>query len=345
MIRLAFDTSPLQTGHSSRGIGGYTRYLTAALAKLKDIELVELAKGQRPDLIHYPFFDLYFPTLPFFTRAKKVITIHDMIPLEFPEYYRSGLRGKLAFWRQRLALSTVSAIITVSQFSKEQIVSHLGISSTRVFVVPNAPNPELAPQSSAVVAQVRHQYHLPEQYILYVGDINYNKNIPQLIKALKYLPDDIHLVLLGKNFTPQDIPEWSWIESQLAMSNVTERVQFVTDVPADRPDLLSAFYSGALVYIQPSLSEGFGLPVLEALRCHCPVISSNRGSLPEVGDASVLYAEPTAESFADHVVEVTEWSGRERKRRIEAGDEWQASFSWEHAAEETALVYRYVLEK
>lgn len=343
MITVALDTSPLRTGHAGRGIGGYTRFLRQALLASDEIALVDEDHSERPSVVHYPFFDLYFSTLPLRQQSPVVVTIHDVIPLEFPEQYKPGVKGKLAFMKQQLALKKVAAVITDSEYSKRSIIEHLQLPATKVFVVPLAPNPDLAAQPPAVQRQFAEEYNLPEQYLLYVGDINYNKNIPQLIKMLKYLPEELHLVLLGRNFVPQNIPEWHWIESQIALSNVTERVHFVTDIPGDRPDLLSACFSGALAYVQPSLSEGFGLPILEAMRCRCPVISSNRGSLPEVGDTSAQYAEPTAESFAQQVAELLEWSPRERAARISAAEEWQATFSWKKTAAETIEIYKHVV--
>lgn len=345
MITVKLDTTPLSTGHASRGIGGYTRFLQQALLDSNAVQLATAELNNTPDIIHYPFFDLFFASLPLFARKPRVVTIHDVIPLEFPENYKPGKRGTLNFFRQKLALSTVAAIITDSHYSKHEITRRLGVYPGKVFVVPLAPNPSLSPVGKSEVTHLRAQYGLPEEYLLYVGDINYNKNVPQLIKALKYLDDSVHLVLLGKNFIPQEIPEWGWIESQIALSNVAERVHFISDIPSDRPDLLSSFYSGAVAYVQPSLSEGFGLPVLEAMRCRCPVISSNRGSLPEVGDASVLYAEPTAESLAEQVSLLLTWTVRERKKRVVAAEEWQTSFSWRKTAEETIKIYEHVLQK
>ncbi|MCA9369309.1 glycosyltransferase family 4 protein, partial [Candidatus Woesebacteria bacterium] len=189
---------------------------------------------------------------------------------------------------------------------------------------------------------VRKKYGIPKQYLLYVGDINYNKNIPQLIKTLKYLPENIHLVCVGKNFFPQEITEWQWVEQQLALSDVADRVHFLTNILVDAKDELSALYSGAIAYIQPSLYEGFGLPVLEAMRCKVPVISSNRSSLPEVAGEHALLVEPTAESFAQSVEEIIQWSKTKRTQWVSAASTWQKSFTWQKTAEETKAIYQKV---
>ncbi len=343
-MNIFFDTSPLKTDHAIRGIGMYTKQLKEALEKLPEVCIQE-TRNKDTDLVHYPYFDLYFDTLPVSMSKKTVVTIHDVIPLEFPDFYKPGIKGKLRFRKQLVALKFVQAIITDSMYSKQKIHKLLGVHQDKIHVVYLSANKELTPQTPAKIRNAREKFNLPEQYILYVGDINYNKNIPQLIKAVKYLPSDLHLVCVGKNFVEQEIPEWQWIESQIEMSQVADRVHFLPTVPQGENDLLSALYSGAVAYVQPSLSEGFGLPVLDALRCHCPVVSSNRGSLPEVGGAVPIYVEPTAEDIANGVEKVLALSPQNKRKLLERGEEWAETFSWEKAAQETLTVYTKVIAK
>ncbi|HCC84087.1 MAG TPA: hypothetical protein DEP87_00145, partial [Candidatus Pacebacteria bacterium] len=234
MFKLLIDTSPLLNGHSHRGVGQYTRLLTQELEKNPDLAVFRSdrfsATPCEADIIHYPFFDLFSPSLPLWKKAKTVVTIHDVIPLKFLDYYSAGKRGMLSLWRQKMALKSVSAVITDSLASAADIIKFLHVASEKVTVIPLAANPLLQPAELSIQRRVRNKYHLPDKFLLYVGDINYNKNLPQLIKMLKFLPDEIHLVCMGKNFYPHDIPEWRWIESQLALSNVTDRVQFITNL-------------------------------------------------------------------------------------------------------------------
>ncbi len=343
------DTQPLQTGHAHRGIGMYTRMLTEELEKIPDLTVVRTAaltkdaKPPKADLTHYPYFDLFFPTLPFHYLSKSIVTVHDVIPLLFPEQYPVGKRGKLAFARQQLALKTTVAILTDSLSSKADIIEQLGIHEQKIHVVPLAANPELQPATAADIVQVIEKYELPKQYVLYVGDINYNKNIPQLIKAIKFLPEDVHLVCIGKNFVPQSIPEWQWIETQIALSGVESRVHFIPNIIHEAVSDLAACYSGALAYIQPSLYEGFGLPILEAMQCKTPVITTPISSLPEVGGEYCLYSQPDAESFAEAVIEVTQWSKTKRMQVIRSAAQWATQFSWKRTAQETYDVYKQVV--
>lgn len=347
MMKVLINVQPLSSGHAVRGVGMYTRFLTEALEKNNQLEVYRsgLNEIKNPDITHYPFFDLFFPTLPFLNRGKTVVTIHDVIPLLFPKQYPPGKKGSLNFMKQKLALRKVAAIMTDSQASKKDIVFHLGVPAEKVHVVYLAANPFLQPTTESHAEQVRKKLNLPKTYVLYVGDINYNKNVPQLIKALKYLPRHVHLVCVGKNFVEQDIPEWQAIEAQIALSDVTARVHFVSDILTDDYKMLSAIYSGALVYVQPSLYEGFGLPLLEAMRCQTPVISAKNSSLKEVGGEVVIYSSPEAESFTEKIELVLAMTEAERTKMIEEASHWEQQFTWKKTAEETLKVYQSLLAK
>lgn len=158
------------------------------------------------------------------------------------------------------------------------------------------------------------------------------------------MPNNIKLVCVGKNFTSQDIPEWQWVESQIALSNVEQRVKFLTDVLSDDYDSLSAIYSGALAYIQPSIYEGFGLPVLEAMTCRTPVICANNSSLKEVaGDFALMTEEAAAEAFASQVEIILAWDKKTREDFLNQAEKRAKSFTWQKTAKETLAVYQKVL--
>jgi len=176
-----------------------------------------------------------------------------------------------------------------------------------------------------------------------VGDINYNKNIPQLIKMLKFIANDIHLVCVGRNFKAQDIPEWRWIEAQIALSDVADRVHFVSELGVDSSSQLAAIYSAALSYVQPSLYEGFGLPVLEAMQAKCPVVCSNNSSLIEVASDKAILCDATAEGFASGVNEIIGWSKSHRQDILKAAYTWSQQFSWTKVAADTVDIYRRIL--
>jgi glycosyltransferase involved in cell wall biosynthesis len=342
-MKILINVEPLSSGHAVRGVGMYTRFLTQALEELKDIKVFRSGLPERPkkvDINHYPFFDLFFPTLPILKRGKTVVTIHDVIPLIFPEHYPVGKRGKLAFVHQKLALKTADGVITDSETSKRDIMTYLNVPADKIFVVQLAANPHLQPATAKKQRSARRKLKLPKKYILYVGDINYNKNIPQLIKSLKYLPEEIKLVCVGRNFKEQDIPEWQAVESQLALSNVTKRVKFITDILSDDYKTLSAVFSAAKAYVQPSLYEGFGLPVLEAMHCQTPVVAARNSSLIEVGGEAVRFVGNTAQEIAEGVEEILKMNKTERKKIINKASAWESKFTWQKTAKETVKVYQ-----
>ena len=345
-MKILINVTPLSSGHAIRGIGMYTRFLSEALERQKGIEVYRSGLENQPDkvdVMHYPFFDLFFSTLPLLKTAKTVVTIHDVIPLLFPEQYPVGKRGALALAHQKLALRNVSAIITDSETSKRDITTHLSVPEEKIHVVYLAANPFLRPITGQALQAAKRKLKLPKQYILYVGDINYNKNLPQLIKALKFLPPELKLVCVGKNFEPQAIPEWQAIEAQVALSNVGKQVIFRSDILTDDYDALSALYSGALSYVQPSLYEGFGLPVLEAMRCSTPVVAANNSSLQEIGDEVVQFSGNTAEELAKNIQAVPQFSKNKRLQLVKKALAWEQQFTWEKTAQKTIEVYKKVI--
>ncbi len=347
-MKVLLDTSPLSDANANRGIGTYTRFLLDRLLNNKAIEVFQSGsmsedelKKFKADVVHYPYFDFFFPTLPLKLITKTVVTIHDVIPLIFPKYYRPGKIGKINFLRQKLALKAVNRIITDSESSKKDIVKHLGVPEDKITVIYLAANPKLQPLATDVWQKYQRKLKLPKNYLLYVGDINYNKNLPQLIKSLKFLPREIKLLCVGNNFHPQEIPEWVAIEKQIALSDVAKQVKFIEDVIGDNPEELAAIYQGALAYIQPSLYEGFGLPILEAMQCQTPVICAKNSSLPEIaGEQAIFVKEATAENFAEAVKEVLAWKKKDRQTFVKKAALWAKKFSWEKTAKETIRVYQ-----
>lgn len=347
-MKVLLDTSPLSDANATRGIGTYTRFLLDRLLNNKTIEVSQSGtmsedelKKFKADVVHYPYFDFFFPTLPLKLITKTVVTIHDVIPLVFPKHYRPGKKGKVNFLRQKLALKAVNRIITDSESSKKDIIKHLGVAEEKITVIYLAANPKLQPLKKELWQKYQRKLKLPKNYLLYVGDINYNKNLAQLIKSLKFLPREIKLVCVGNNFHPQEIPEWAAIEKQIALSDVTKRIKFIEDVVSDDPEELAAIYQGAIAYIQPSLYEGFGLPILEAMQCQTPVICGRNSSLPEIaGEQAVFVEEEQAENFAEAVKEVLAWKKKDRQAFVKKASSWAKKFSWEKTAKETIKVYQ-----
>ncbi|HSW90196.1 MAG TPA: glycosyltransferase family 1 protein [Patescibacteria group bacterium] len=344
-MKIVIDTTPLTNANAMRGVGRYTGELVEALQRVKGENDIfssgQLAVGQKVDLVHYPFFDLFFPTLPLRRSARTVVTVHDVIPLLFPAHYPVGVRGRLAFWRQKLALSTVSKIITDSVVSRRDIHTHLGVPLEKIVAVPLAASPDFFKPAREFCIDVKRKYELPKIFILYVGDINYNKNLPFLLRVTAKIPK-LHLVMVGKQMKNTSIPEGRTIQNAIATLAISDRVKLLTDV--ENGDL-PAIYALSTATIIPSLYEGFGLPALEAMQCKTVVISSCGGSLPEVvGDGGLMFNPHDDDECEQKIREVLKFSPEMRNALIRKGTAQAAKFSWEATAKQTLVVYQSCLQ-
>jgi glycosyltransferase involved in cell wall biosynthesis len=343
-MKIAIDVSPLTSHHAYRGIGVYTDELTKALQKLNtnhEIVLKSNTSTKVYDLIHYPYFDFFFLTLPNNKSTPVVVTVHDAIPLRYPLHYPRGLRGSIKFLIQKKRLSKADAIITDSEASKQDIGRWLYPDTSKIERIYLAAPGGMIRQPESGVRKVKKKYGITEQYLLYVGDINYNKNLPALIEAYAQAHLPAQLVLVSKAFA-HDIPEADGLRNQIKRLSLEKEVVLLSEVASKEE--LAGLYSGAYWYIQPSLYEGFGLPVLEAWSCNVPVISSNGGSLREVvQDAALLFDPNNILSMVSTIQKGSLFNKTEREVWIRKGTNRLKAFSWEKTATQTLAVYEKVL--
>ncbi|HLE43923.1 MAG TPA: glycosyltransferase family 1 protein [Methylomirabilota bacterium] len=288
--------------------------------------------GRRPvDLFHgVTGFEL-----PRVRGTRLVTTVHDLIPLRFP---------RLVPWRHRWAvrallgsaLRRAARVIAVSDATRADLVARYRTIADKIHVVPEAAATHFAPPSAAETARVRAQYGLEAAYVLFVGLLEPKKNLPALLRAVARLRAGgawgrAQLVLAGA-------PGWgtTGLDAEAGRLGLDGVVRFLGAVPdGDLP----ALYAGARVFVFPSLWEGFGLPVLEAMAAGAPVVASCRGALPEVAGAAALLVEPAPEPLAEALERVlTDPALRDRLRH--AGLERARAFSWERTAAQTLAVYR-----
>lgn len=338
MIKVFFDYSSVSEGHKNRGIGYYAENLLVELNKSKNIKLV--SEKNEADIVHFPYFDFFFNTLNPVRGKKNIVTIYDTIPLVYPSNYPPGLKGKINFIKQKKKLSLIDAVITISETSKKDIVRFLDINQKKVFPIHLAANSaykKLKPGKRLYDA--RKKYNLPEKFVLYVGDVNYNKNISKLAAACLLV--NIDLVIVGKsavrenvdNDHPENKPFVEFLEKYGSNPKI-KRLGFV-----ETQDLVKVF-NLASVYCQPSFYEGFGLPVIEAQSCRLPVIASRTQALVEVADDSCLYFDPYNEKdIADTINKVLK-DKNFKQALIKRGTINTNNYSWEKAAERTIKIYQ-----
>jgi len=348
-FKVAIDVSPLNDGNSVRGVGYYTQHLLTALQSeiktnpdYQDIE-INLIQDSRSDtsnfdLIHYPYFDPFFLTLPAKKNIPQIITIHDLIPIQFKSHFPSGIRGYLKWLIQSYRARQSEYIITVSHYSKNIISQLLRFPLSKIYVTYEAAEKSYHPNySTKEKAAVIKKYNLPKEFILNNGDINWNKNIPSLVRSCLKL--NYPLVLVGGASTKKVEPHpWNediiWIQSQT--SPLIHRLGYVPD--ADLPII----YSLAKIYCQPSYAEGFGLSLVKAMLAGTPIVYSSETSLPEVmGEAGVSFDPYDHKALTLALKKL--WSDKALLRQQSTLGLVRAKFfSWKLTAKQTLAVYDLV---
>jgi len=268
--------------------------------------------------------------------VPTVLTVHDLIFHLFPEHHKP-----LNYWYLNLALPLycrrATAIIAVSEATRRDLVRCWGLDPARITVVHEAADPRFRPAPPEAIAEVRRRYGLPPRFLVTVGVIEPRKNLTRLLDALAILrrADDVHLVIVGGK-------GWLTTEFFRKLESFAHR-QAVTLTGYVPDEDLPAVYSAAMLCVQPSLYEGFGLPLLEAMVCGVPVVCSRASSFPEIGGDAARYFEPTnAEDIAEAIRSV--WRDEALRVEMQARGLAQAArFSWARAARETMAVYKRVL--
>jgi len=220
-------------------------------------------------------------------KIKSVVTIHDLIFLRYPEYYKP-LDRWLYTKKYKSACEQADLIIAISQQTKNDIVEFFGIDEQKIRLVYQGCDRQFYhPVSNGSKRLVKQLYRLPEKYVLYVGTIESRKNLGTLVKALSHLPDDVYLVSVGRE------TDYAYmVKEEVAARNLTNRVIFLHQAAFPH---LPAIYQQAKVFCLPSLFEGFGIPILEALNSQVPVVTSNVSSLPEAAGTNSLFVDPLNE--------------------------------------------------
>ncbi len=284
------------------------------------------------DVLHSPHY-----TLPVTVPCVSIVTFHDMTFFLYPQmhqYYKRIFFGAMI----QIAAKRANAIVADSESSRQDILLLLDVNPNRVFTVPLGVSPAYHHvDDRESLESIRRKYHLPERFLLYVGVLEPRKNLPVLVRAYRSLVNrgiPHSLVIVGRK---------GWMYDQLFQTirdlDLASRVIFTGYVPEAELPLI---YSTADLFIYPSLYEGFGLPVLEAMACGVPVVTSNISSMPEiVGNAGILVDPRRMDELADAVFRIS--TNRDLHDELAHKGAVRAQlFSWERTARETLDVYRRV---
>ena len=229
------------------------------------------------------------------TAAKSVVTIHDLIFLRFPKYFKFFDR-KIYAYKFRKSCENADRIIAVSECTKRDIVEFFGIDSNKISVIYQGCDKVFKSEFSEDVLQnVKQKYNLPDRFLLNVGSIEERKNALLIVKALPLLTEKLPLVIVGKR-----TPYTAYVEKAAENLGVKNMVKILDKVPFED---LAPIYRLSEVFIYPSRYEGFGIPIIEAINCGVPVIAATGSCLEEAGGADCQYVNPDNENALAQAIE------------------------------------------
>jgi len=274
------------------------------------------------------------------TRAAKVTTIHDLVPLKFPETLQKEIitahLNRLKWVKKECDL-----IIAVSKSTKKDIVELLEIPPDKIKVIYEAPHEYMDPNIQVkpeIVKKIFRKYNIKKPFFLSVATLEPRKNLPRVLEAMAKLPKSVQLVLVGKL-------GWGTNEiiQKIKKLGLCDRVVLTGYIPAQD---LSILYKNAIALVYVSLYEGFGLSVLTALAAGLPVVISNVSSLPEVGGDAAFYVNPQdVDDIRQKMEKMLSLTPRARKEIISRGLVQAKKFSWQKTARQTLDVYKEAVKK
>lgn len=376
-MRVAINAQLLSERSSYRGAGvsNYSKHLLQALGTLTDestldltayvnaphfaVNGIEMVRSRLP--LHQPLARIaweqsYFPlalnaqradlvhglvnVLPLATHVPGIVTVHDLSFVRVQEKLPAAKRWYLT-QLCRASVRKAAHIIAVSRQTADDLMHEFQVPAAKVSVIYNGVSDEFRSQSEMAVVQLRQKYGLPARFLLYLGTLEPRKNLSLLIRAYARwqaeqsfhgkFNDDVHLVLAGGK-------GWFYEEIfQLVQAlGLAEWIHFPGFIPTDE---LPTWYSAAEAFIYPSLFEGFGLPVLEAMACGVPVICSDIPVLQEVAGEGALTFVRTDEDALAHTIDQLLRDQSLRENLVKAGCAQAQKFSWRACAEATLALY------
>lgn len=365
-MKIAFDAK--RFFHNTSGLGNYSRDLVRILSEYEpeneylllnknksergkeilerpNVQFIETSKGnlsrqlkmgkdaqkQGADIFHGLSGEL--PLKWDLTPIKKVVTIHDLIFVRYPQYY-SFFDRKIHFWKFKKAADTADRIIAISEQTKKDIIQYLKVPETKIEVIYQGCHHAFKEQQSPELMQAVHEkFKLPERFILNVGTIEDRKNLLNVVKAISRT--EIPLVVVGRK-----TKYYQKIESFLKKNKMEKQVLFLEGVSMDE---LACLYKLADIFVYPSFFEGFGIPVIEALFSKTVVVTSNASCLPEAGGKDSVYVNPDNDLDIRAKLKFLWENESERKRREEKGFEFVQKFNDEPIAKELIKFYQKII--
>ena len=295
------------------------------------------------------FFPAVYSYYPIFNRAKIIVTIHDVIADNHPEMVFQNSRLKL-FWKlkQNIAIKQSNIILTVSEYSKREIINYFKLPETKVRVISEAARSifkVLPPDAKMSEILATFGIKFGDKFLLYVGGISPHKNLIALVNSFHQILSDnqfsqVKLILVGDYKDDSFYSIYPTLKKQIAKLHLEDKVIFTGFI---EDFVLAYLYNAATLVVLPSFEEGFGLPAVEAMACGVPVAASDRGSLPEVlGDAGQFF-DPTDTQSMSKVIGQILGSENLRTEMSQKGVIRGQEFLWNKAASDTLIIFNALL--
>ena len=279
-------------------------------------------------------------------NTKTVVTVHDLIFERYPETYHFDERY-VHRWKIKQACKVADAIIAISIQTKDDLVNLYGVNPDKISICYQSCNPIFEKKiTTAEKALVKKRYNLPDQYYLFVSSIAPRKNLVAICRAMILLKDKINIPLVVIGDGKKEKTE---VKELMHANGMSDQLILLNELPASKENAFTsaadfpAIYQQALALVYPSIFEGFGLPLLEALWSELPVISSNTSSLPEVAGDAALYFSPTGyELLAKHMMDIATNPDLVKDLKIKG---WQQAqkFATKKYADSIVQVYKSIL--
>lgn len=271
------------------------------------------------------------PQRKFKSNTKYVVTIHDLIFLRHPETYKA-IDRRIYDKKFRYACEKADAVIAISEQTKNDIIEFYGTPKDKIKVIYQSCHDQFkinVPEEE--IRKIKSKYNLPASYVLYVGTIEQRKNLKALITACSTI--DVPIVAVGRK-----TDYFKEVQNEVEANEMTKRVFFLENIPFEN---LPAIYQGASLFCYPSIFEGFGIPIIEALYSKIPVITSKGGVFPETGGDASIYIDPF--NTDDLRAAIKECLSSEQNERIQKGYGFVQKFSTENFINQTNELYKRIV--
>ncbi len=287
---------------------------------------------KRPDFIFSPTH-----YIPRFSPVKRIVTIFDLAYLYYPEFFNKKDLWQLKNWT-KFSVLNAEHIITISQSSKRDIIKQYKIENKKITVAYPGYNQEIFKKvnDSSKIDLIKEKYNIKDNYVIYIGTLQPRKNITGLIESFKDI-ENMQLVIVGKG---EGDGRGGWMYEDILRKpsdlGIADKVIFTGYVETENLPIL---ISGATAFILPSLYEGFGIPILEAMACGIPVIASNISSLPEVVGKAGLLVDPKSIDQIEQAIRLVSFDKKLRQDLIKNGSMQIKRFSWKKMAQDVLKVF------